>query len=61
MLIGRNELGIIFVAEGEWIAEGDGATHTLQSGGTGIVTQPSAMTLSASPPAAAIFARLTLV
>jgi len=61
MLIGRNEIGVIFVAEGEWIAEGGGRTHALQNGGTGIVAQPGVMTLSASPPAAAIFARLTLV
>jgi environmental stress-induced protein Ves len=61
VLTGRHEFGIIFVAEGEWVAEGDGGSHTLRNGGTGIITQPCAMTLSAGPPAAIIFARLTLV
>jgi hypothetical protein len=61
VLIGHNEIGVIFVAGGEWIAEGGGETCRLKNGGTGIVTQPGAMTLSATPPVGAIFARLTLV
>lgn len=61
VLIGRNEIGVIFVSEGEWIAEADGGTHTLRNGGTGIATQSGAITLSARPQATAIFARLTLV
>ena len=59
--IGRNEIGVLFAAEGEWIAEGGGGTHTVKDGGTGIITQPSAMTLSADPPGAAILALLTPV
>jgi uncharacterized protein len=61
LLIGRNELGVIFVAEGDWAAEVDRRVHTLQSGGTGIITQPGAVALSADPPGVAIFALLTPV
>src|SRR5689334_13849403 len=42
---GRDEIGVIFVADGEWIAEGGGVAYTLQSGGTAIVTQQSVLTL----------------
>lgn len=57
--IGRDEIGVIFVAEGEWIAEGAGGTHALQNGGTGIIAQPGTITLSTNRPSAAILARLT--
>ena len=60
VVVGRNEIGIVFVAEGEWMADGDGDAQRLQNGGTGIITQSSTITLSANPPAVAIFARLTL-
>ncbi len=59
--IGRNEIGVIFVADGEWIAKGGGETCTLQNGGTAIISQPGDIALSASAAGAAILAWLTPV